>query len=128
MVVPTHKDAFEEKEVQKKCKDILERIENHEKREIKRIDAEIKKSKKKRYPLAEGGFDVEAELENLRSLKIHRPIISSKLLVKDYQVKSKVKIFEKNARLRLCSPQLSLIAIKTNKTTYLPLVFLIHIF
>lgn len=94
MMVPTHKDECEEMEVTKKCMDILERIKDHEKRDIKRLEAEMKKLEKKRCPLKESGIDVEAELENLKSIKNHRPIISSKLLdeekAKD-EAKSKVK-------------------------------------
>ena len=62
MIVPTHKDECEEKQVTEKCVDILERIQDHEKREMKRLDSEMKKLEKKKCPPKEMGFDVEPEL------------------------------------------------------------------
>ncbi|XP_031556682.1 malignant fibrous histiocytoma-amplified sequence 1 homolog isoform X2 [Actinia tenebrosa] len=89
MIVPTHKDECKEKEVIEKCKDILDRIQDHEKRKVKRLDAEMKKLQRNSSPLKDKGVDVRVQLENIKMMKKHRPVLSSRLYVEPHQAKSK---------------------------------------
>jgi hypothetical protein len=92
MIVPTHCDECKGNEVSDKCKDILSRIQDYEKKEMKRLDDEIKKLKKKSCPDENRGINVKDELEKLKWLKKCRPVVSSRLLPTDNKVQSKVSM------------------------------------
>lgn len=80
MIVATHKDELEDDEVKRKCKHILAQVQEHEKKEIKRLDKEIKAVKSKKVSPQDDREGTNSREGNLRWLRNNRPFISSKLL------------------------------------------------
>jgi len=82
MIVGTHKDELNADEVKKKCEDILKRIKQHEEKEIRKLDREIKAASRKSFH-QENRESAKSKEENLCWLRANRPFLPTDFLVED---------------------------------------------